>query len=172
MPRYVILIVLIVASLYQCGCQTTSVKPAPTPVNQIKDNLNNGGDPSARTYSPDEFLPGDPSAGRLQDIGGDLLLYYRLYHQMPQSLEDIKTIVGADSQPNLISPSGQPYIYAPGGLWIPKQDKCIMVYDPSLTPDGEHWCLLMPPSKPGGALSVNVVAIPEPVFRSYRPPGS
>ena len=45
----------------------------------------------------------------------------------PAQLDDLKTV---DAQSIITSPSGQPYAYTPGGLWIPNKDKGIYVYDP------------------------------------------
>jgi hypothetical protein len=150
----------------QWGCQPA--KPAPTPGQTNQITVLKPVDPSGKTFSPDEILSQDASATRLHDIEGALLDYYSINRQMPAELTDLKDIPAA----NLNSPaSGQPYVYAPDGLWIPNQQACIVVYDPALSSDGTRWCLTMIPPKPGSAVFVDVQAIPEAVFLSYQPAG-
>jgi hypothetical protein len=124
---------------------------------------------SSAPTSPDEIVETAPAAMRLQDIGGYILLFYREYQKMPPTLADLRTTAGGQDL-NFISPStGQPFAYIPTGLWSPEQsERCIIAYDPGRMASGKRWCLFMTLPKAGAALSVDVVALPEPIFLNYQ----
>ena len=128
--------------------------------------------PPGQTATPDEVLGTDPSAMRLQDIGGDFLLYMRINKQMPATLEDLRTVDDQGNAATFNSPaSGQPYLYVPSGLWLAGHSQDIVVYDPSLTRQSKRWCLFLGAPQANGSVSVDVVALPESVFRQYKPKG-
>jgi hypothetical protein len=148
------------AALLLAACQSASPPPGSAPPANFL---------TAPT-SPDAIVDTDPAAARLQDIGGYLLLYYRQHQQMPPALEDLRSIPGGEALVFTSPSTGQPFAYSPAGMWAPdKGDKCIVAYDPARTPGGKRWCLFMMLPQNGEALSVDVVALPEPMFLSYRP---
>jgi hypothetical protein len=141
------------------GCQSSS---APNP--------SAGPAPSAggsRLVSSDQAVYTDPSALRLEDIDGAILLFYHIEGSMPPKLEDLRSIGSAGADLNFNSPSGQPYGYVPGGLSVAGTQKLLVVYDPVETANGQRWCILISPPQPGAALSAEVMALPEIVFRAY-----
>ena len=112
----------------------------------------------------------DPDASRLQDIGGALLFYYASHERLPSRLDDLQTVVEPDVGLNLASPAtGEPYTYVPDGLIAPGKSQRIVIYDPQPTADGARWCLFMPDFRPGAATSINVLAVPDNIFRTYHP---
>jgi hypothetical protein len=141
-----------------CGCQS-SAPPPQRPVNS----------PAAQNQSltADQAVNSDVSAMRLDDINGALLLYYRTNQSMPTSLNDLLAVPGFGADLNLVSPSGQPYVYVPAGLTALGTPKLLIVYDPAETPQGKRWCILMARPQPGAALSAEVVDMPEVVFQSF-----
>ena len=109
---------------------------------------------------------------RLQDIGGDFLLYMRINGQMPARLEDLRAVDDQGDAATFNSPAaGQPYVYVPAGLWLSGHNTDIVVYDPTLTRKSMRWCLFLGPRRGNGTFSVDVVALPESVFRGYKPAG-
>jgi len=151
-----------------CGCQSNNPTPKAGPPPELGFENQSPSEPA----SPDSIVATDPSASRLQDIGGYILLYYRDHQQLPPSLDDLRAMPGGD---NLNFTSGsidQPFVYYNTGLWASDGgSKCIVAYDPVEESDGKRWCLLMTIPKAGSALSVDVVALSESVFRNYQPRG-
>lgn len=154
------------------GCQTTTQT---TPMNTSVSNPGPAGSVNdfsseGTTHNPNEILGGDTSPARLQDIGGYIMLFYRQYKRMPASLDELKTMPGGD-EVNILSPSGQPFGYYPDGAWTSKQpQKCVIAYDPAVSPNGFRWCLLMSlPKGNAGSLSVEAVSLPDSNFREYKP---
>jgi hypothetical protein len=151
---------LILTALTAAGCQTASAPTAPPPI---------ASPPSQQTSAAKPIFGSDPSAQRLQDLEGDILLYYAANRKLPDSLDDLRSV---DSDVNFNSPVlGQPYIYDPRGLWAAGSNQSIILYDQVVTADGKRWCLFMSPPQGNGVLSLNVWAVPEKAFRLYRASG-
>jgi hypothetical protein len=121
----------------------------------------------------DEAVSADPSSVTLQDISGDLLLYYAVNKALPAHLEDLRSLSNETANLNLLSPvSHQEYVYVPDGLFAFGSDKRVIVYDPAPTPKGVRWCILYQPTATADApISLNVASLPEAAFQSYQPPG-
>jgi hypothetical protein len=157
-----------------CGCQSSNPAPKQSPPQDFgfggDDTPSQSSGNALQPVSPDSIIATDPSASRLQDIGGYILLYYRDHQQMPPSLDELRDLPGGD---NLNFNSGsidRPFVYDGAGLWASDGgSKCIVAYDPVEQSDGKRWCLLMTIPKAGSALSVDVVALSESVFRNYKP---
>src|SRR5260221_4292549 len=81
------------------GCQTTSPtarkSPSQTIIRSGSQSREDMGLNTARgdtvTLSPDQSLMTDPCAARLQDISGQLLLFYALNRKLPDKLDDLKS---------------------------------------------------------------------------------
>jgi len=147
------------AALVLAACQSHGPPPNPAPPANFL----------AAPASPDQIVDTDPAAARLQDIGGFVLLYYRQHQQMPRALDDLRTIPGGGDLDFTSPSSGQPFAYYQTGIWAPdKGDKCIIACDPVPSASGKRWCLFMMAPKNGAALAVDVVAVPESMFRNYR----
>jgi hypothetical protein len=165
-------VAFIFAGLAATGCQS-SAPPEPAPVMAQSgpasmDFSKAPTPPSGKDATPDSVLPTDPSATRLQDIGGYIMLFYRSHQAMPQTLGDLASLPGGQDL-NFNSASGQPFVYQSTGMWSPERDnKCIIAYDPELK-NGKRWVLFMSLPKSGGPLDVDVYNLPEPFFLNYRP---
>jgi len=145
------------------GCQPQ--KPASTHGNADALSEISSGDPGMT--SPDQLLKTDPCASRLQDIGGTLLLYYAVNKHMPEKLEDIKPLADLGQDLQFTCPlSGKPYAFTPAGLAAVGKDKRIVVYDSEPSHNGKRWCVFMPTPRPG-QMSVEVLEVPEGLFRTY-----
>jgi hypothetical protein len=162
------LITVAAGLLLQAGCVSSPPPPKTSASDFESMNM-----PPGQTAIPDEVLGTDPSAVRLQDIGGDFLLYMRINKQMPATLQDLSTVDGQGNAASFNAPaSGQPYVYVSTGLWLSGHSQDIVVYDPALTKQSRRWCLFLGAPQPNGSVSVDVVALPESVFQQYKPKGS
>jgi hypothetical protein len=155
--------------LVLAGCQPATGPPNADAQTTFDFTQGNGGNaPAGAPTSPDEIVSTDPTAARLQDVGGYVLLYYRDHQQMPATLDELRNMPGGQDLQFTSASTGKPFVYQPAGMWSPQRgDKCIILYDPDLK-HGARWCLFMTPPKAGAALSVDVAAIPEPIFLNYQ----
>ena len=102
----------------------------------------------------------DPCAMRLHDVSGPLLLYYGLNLHMPESLEQLRTLPGADPSLSFACPvSGKPYVYAPNGVAVPNQKGFAVLYDPEPSHSNHHWAVMVE-EQPDKPLLTRVVAVP------------
>ena len=155
---------ILIAGLVVSGCQSNSSQPAPAQPAGVSADFSKVPPPaSGSQVTPDSVLASDPSASRLQDIGGYIMLYYRGHQQMPPSLNDLASLPGGQGL-NFNSASGEPFEYQAAGMWSPERsDKCIIAYDPELR-NGKRWVLFMTLPKTGKPLDVDVYDLPEPFF--------
>jgi len=160
---------VVMAGLPLAGCQPAAPAPNPAAQTTFDFSQGNGGNASAGApSSPDAIVSTDPTAARLQDVGGYVLLYYRDHEQMPAALDELRNMPGGQDLQFTSASTGKPFVYQQAGMWSPQRgDKCIILYDPDLN-HGARWCLFMTLPKAGAALSVDVTAIPEPIFLNYR----
>ena len=167
------------ATAAAAGCQTTTIRsvpttPPPPPAPATNADVraaaaSGGGDPGP--FSVNDAVAGDPSAGRLQDISGAMLLYYAVHKRLPPQLDDLKPLADAGTDLPTLAPSGRPYLYAPGGLVAQGTNYRIVVADPAPSPAGVRQCIRLPNTMPapGAALTTEVVAVPEAAFKQYVP---
>jgi hypothetical protein len=158
---------LVAAGLALPGCTTQPQQSTAPPVSNTLDFSGVG---TNDAVTPDDVLTADPSATRLEDIGGDLMLYYRVNRAMPPNLDALATVTDQGVPPNEYSPgANQPYVYVPDGLWLEGHSQSVIVYDPALNSKGARWCLFRGPLHPNGSFSVEVVALPDSIFHNYKP---
>jgi hypothetical protein len=161
----------IVGVLALSGCQqqpppATVVPSGPTRVDfsQAPESLS----PTNQALTPDDIVSTDPTASRLQDIGGYVLLYYRENDHMPASLDELRTLPGGEDLRFNSASTGQAFGFVAPGLWPPQTgDKCIIVYDSTLV-NGKRWCLFMTLPRSGEALNVDVECIPDSAFQTFH----
>ena len=165
------------------GCQTTTTKITPgTPVDttirmggvhppaeSAPHQLSAPPTPSPQAGDPEQ-IEVNPSASRLHDICGEILLYFAVNREMPKTLSDLQSVMDTEVQLDTTSPtSHQPYVYAPQGLIGVGHAKRIIIYDPVPLPSGKRWCVFSADAAPGQAQSLEVVLTPESVFHDYVP---
>lgn len=155
-----------VAALAVCGCETETTRVGFPMVHA---------DPARQgaRLTPDQAVVTDPCAIRLHDIGGAILQYFALNKRLPDRLEDATTFADTDQPLQFTCPtSGKTYGYAPRGLVLEGRKKRIIVFDQMAAHEGQRWCVFMADDpRPGAAQSIEVLAVPEGVFRLYRPTG-
>jgi hypothetical protein len=109
----------------------------------------------------------DACATRLQDISGDLLLYYAINHHLPQTLDELSDLPDIGQVPPLVCPvSHQPYIYDRVGIPLPGQDSRIVLYDATPAHSGYRWGITVSTPQAGKPLVMKVIALSESIFTS------
>lgn len=113
----------------------------------------------------------DPSAERLHDICGYLLLYYRQHRALPPSLEALRAARSGEIPPLLCPESGQPYLYQESAVEMPGRPGRLLVHAPSrarATVQGypSRWAVLVAEPRGEGPLVAQVVLIPEAEIRA------
>ncbi len=143
------------------ACVTTTVT-SPAPVVTVES--------AGPAMTPEEAVQSEPCAVQLQNICGLMLLYYSVHKQMPMQLEDLQPLAGADSPLPLNCPvANQPYVYVPQGLFTAGKTRRIIVFDASPAHHNCRWCIFIDDSNPKGALLLDVVLVPEELFKTYQP---
>jgi len=148
------------------GCVTTTSSPPPLVTKQ----------PTVPgSYTPDQAIASDPCASRMHEISGAILSYYAIERHLPATLEEAKKVYdGLGDSPlplELTCPvSHQPYVYVPQGLATPGNDKRIILHDAAPSHTGQRWCAFMALGGGGVAQSVEVLLVPEAIFKGYTNP--
>jgi len=124
----------------------------------------------ARKLTPAQLAVVDPCAIRLQDLTGAMLQFFVVNRHLPERLEELRTVIdpGADL-PVTCPVSHQPYVYVANGLQSAGRNKRIMLHDAAASHDGNRWCVLMAPIQSGKAPYLEVVLMPDNLFRTYLP---
>jgi hypothetical protein len=118
----------------------------------------------------EETVADSPCAERLHTIGGLLLEYYVVHKELPRRLEDLRPLAGIGEDFGTECPNTKaPYLYVPTGLHLDGKKMQIVVADAEPSHGGKRWCLLMSEKGTRGQLSVDVLLITEPIFRTYLP---
>lgn len=162
------------------GCETQPAPPTPTPINQVTYGSPNGAQPIGgpiqpipplSNMSPDQVVNSGPTAMRLQDIEGVMLQFYALNRRLPNSLEELKPLEDPGTPADFFdSPTTHaPFTYSRIGLGQPNNSKRMILYESVPNRSGQRWCILMPPltNDRSGAVSMEVVQLPEVVFRQF-----
>jgi hypothetical protein len=150
---------------FLAGCQPSPQQAQLPPAHGVSNQAD-------QTASADVALATDPSAMRLNDISGALLLYYATNKQFPNQLEELNAGGYSDRRLRFTNPvTDKPYVYVPTGLMLGGHRKRIILYDQTPTPDGRRFCLVtVLDSRPGSAQAVEILSLPEDIFESYHSP--
>lgn len=152
-------IAAVVLSIALTGCTTTTVSSNRPAVPETD---------GPRTV--EHAVASDPCAAHLHDIAGAMLLYFAIHRDLPKSLDDLKSLTDFESPLDSTCPaSKQTYVYVPGGLETPGKSKFIILHDAAPSHRGSRWCILIEPAKGRAAPSMEVLQVPEPIFRGYLP---
>jgi hypothetical protein len=165
------------------GCQTTTVGPGnmvtglnvplpPQPV-PVASSVRERSAKAARAAQKENEEITDPCATRLQDIITSLYLYYAAYKQLPNKLEDLRTVTGIETDLGFTCPvSGKPYIYNPVGLQAQAGDTLhLILYDATPAHNGCRWGVVMgpTPNRDGRVFyQMDVVKLTSKVFDSFK----
>lgn len=148
-----------------CVKERISDRPGATPVAVTQGPQ----PPPAGDQTP--FIDVDDCAGRLQDIEGEILEYYRLHQQLPPSLGNLRPIAQSfgDSGNYFCPVSHQPYVYAPAGLVTQGDDRRLILFDSVPAHGGSRWGILFAEAHGNHPAAAWVQKIPEPMMRRYVP---
>ena len=154
------------------GCQTTVTAPQRPGV-----SVSGGGSvPDNRMPAPPpepfhgDLIGDDPCAGRLQDICGQLLLYYARNGKLPSRLDELASVPDLDGAPDYNCPvTHLMYAYAPRGLWIAGDPHELIVYDAVPHGGKRHVILFIPTAHGRQPPTADAVTMPEKVFEAYKP---
>lgn len=114
----------------------------------------------------------DPSAMKLHDIEGALLMYYAVNKKLPDRFEQLQPLADVDTPITLDCPgSDQPYVYTPDGIKLQERDARIVLYEPAPLHSGYRLTIVIDEPGPLKPLVAEVVAMPESFFLLH-PPGS
>jgi hypothetical protein len=133
------------------------------------------GAPAARTermqeIEADRAVASDPVAIQMQNISGAMLMYIAGHQKLPAHLEDLRKSPDVDTPLVFISPTtGKPYSYEPAGLVSEGKSKRIVLYESDAGRKQSRWCILMSDPAANAPLSVDVLLVPESVFKTYHP---
>ena len=137
------------------GCAAPSKPPQPT-VNFVRQDTA----PISNT---------DACAMRMQDICGDLLLYYAENHHMPEQLDELANVPDIGEVPPFVCPvSHQPYIYDRAGIMLPEQQSRVVLYDATPAHSGMRWGITVSDPQAGKPVIMKVIALREAYFASQQ----
>jgi hypothetical protein len=127
--------------------------------------------PAAKPRAVKPSVLMDPCADRLGDICGQLLLYARARHDLPESLASLAELTGRP-MPATCPLSGRPYIYSRDGLPMPNTPRRVLVYDALPCHTGMRWTITADPAGPGKPLVARVQLVPDDpaIFAAPPPP--
>jgi len=128
------------------GCQTTQPQTAPPPQPKV-----------------------DLCAERLQDLGGQLLLYWSAHQALPPTLDGLPSGQTLRASPRTCPVSGKPYVYSPAGLVVAGLQGRLVLYDPEPTHSGMREGILVAGPTGTGLITANVVQVAERDFAAARP---
>lgn len=161
------------AALVLIGAALAGCQAQPGPAGRGRADRVEQPDAPQQAQSPDARTPAgpsintDPCATRMHDLCGPLLLYYLTNRRLPERLEELSTMLGADGTAPIACPvSNRPYVYNPDGLLMPETRSRVVIYDPAPSHYGIRWGVsIVEPQEPTGALVAKVIALPESTFR-------
>lgn len=106
----------------------------------------------------------DACPDQLQDLTGELLLYYAKNGALPDSLDDLHRAGPGPSLALACPTCRTPYIYDPEGIPIPGLPGRLIVYDATPCHNGQRWGILAERPRPGKPVFFRVIHPPESIF--------
>jgi hypothetical protein len=156
---------MVIVAVIAAGCQSKPSSQATRPDRTAGAATQSTG--AAAPADLSEITQSDPCATRMHDIAGVMLLYYAVNRQLPEKLAELQPI--ADAPLDFTCPlSHLQYVYVPQGLRAEGKSKAIILHDAAASHAGTRWCMLMPNSLTQTSQSLEVVQLPESVFRLYH----
>jgi len=157
------------AAVTLLGCQQ---KPAAAPRQPLAVTVRGASSPeaAARGRIDSAAVDADPCAARLQEISGALLEYYAIHSALPKSLDELQSLPDLDRPLTFACPgSSKPFVYVPGGLTSPADQRVILLYDPRSDTAGMRWVILM--RRPTGRQTAAAWAerLSDATFLGYAP---
>ena len=167
-----------VALLAVGGCVTSSTTTGGFPTGHANVSVSSGtgagpvvspnGSSSAQPFRGDP-IGNDPCDIRLQDISGQLLLYYAIHQRLPAHLEELASVTELDQVPDYVCPvTHQPYSYLPAGLELRGDARRLIVFD-AVPHGGKRRVILYAPAQGRQPPMMNAVELPERAFAAYTP---
>lgn len=106
-------------------------------------------------------------------MSGLLLMYYAVNKHLPDRVEELGAFAEPDVEFKPECPaSGNPYVYAPGGLQSSAGgERYLVLYDSVPAHGGLRWGVFVAPPRGGQPPATWVILMSEEVFRGYVPRG-
>ena len=164
-------ILLQIIPIMLAGCVTEDV-PQRTgitnigPTDFVDARPNKRVNPLAEKKAETNLPPIQACAHQLHDIEGALLQYYLIHKAFPDTLEELQSVAGSDLIFNCPE-SHAHYTYVPAGKQSAGRTKRLLIHDSDDAHDGNRWCVIMTPAYAGNPPSLEVVAMPPELFRTY-----
>lgn len=119
----------------------------------------------------DSITSNDPCGNRVHELAGVMLLYYAVHHQLPATLEELRSVADADQDLHFTCPvSGKPYIYEPAGLVSGGNEERLVLFDPEPTHKGARWGVVAAPPHGLRPATASATLLPEAMFKRYALP--
>ncbi len=152
------------------GCRSNASADAPhASRSPARTNVQVGGGPAAPQTPLDVFTAAETCPSRLQDVSEAMLLFWATYKRLPERLQQLRAVSDRGDKLELSCPeTHKPFIYMPTGMRALGRKKALFIYDATPAPNGSRWCILAEDPRPGAAWSMEVIAIPDPIFRLYQ----
>ena len=114
----------------------------------------------------------DPSAMKLHDLSGAMLMYYALNKRLPDSIDDLRPLADGDAGADALVPGTRtPYVYSANGIVLQDQSARVVLYEPAPLHDGFRLAVRIDEPKPDRPLIARVISLPESFFL-LRPPAA
>ena len=157
--------VLLVCGVTLAGCGAPSKQPAadrraaPAATTQRAHAAN------AAPARAERLTISDPCPSRLHDVCGPLLRYMDAHYRLPERIEDLRQLPGAEDIGDLACPTTkQRYIYNPAGVVGANVSRRAVLYDASPSHSGYRWAVVVREATPNAPFIAEVVAWPESRF--------
>jgi hypothetical protein len=152
------------------GCGAPSKSGASQPRTSVAKGVAQSKPAPAPLDPATPILRGDPCASRLHDICGALLLYYAVYHELPQKLDELPRLPGFEHVNDFSCPASKlPYVYNPVGILDLEKGTRVIIYDAAPSHKGTRSAITVVEPRGSEALVTKVVGLPESWFVLHPP---
>jgi hypothetical protein len=163
------LVIVAACGFALAGCAAPSAKSSAPKRSDVPASTQ----PTAAAPAPTARLTiNDPCPTRLHDICGPLLVYLTANYRLPERLDELRQMPGAEAIGDFVCPtSKQPYVYNPTGVIGANIAQRAVIYDAAPSHGGYRWAIVLKDATPNAPFIAEVVAWPESRFPRTAPIG-
>jgi hypothetical protein len=110
----------------------------------------------------------DPSAIKMHDIEGAILMYYAINKVLPPKIEDALPLADVPLDMNVPGTSQQ-YVYTREGIILQDQEARLIVYEPAPLHKGHRLAIRVNDPKAFQPLVMHIIPVPESFFLLHPP---